>query len=142
MKRLAGLCLALCVSGAAAQSARTPAETVDAFHAALRSRDKAAALSLLDRALVVYESGSVDQSAEAYAAHHLARDMELAATTGWKLLTRRSGGEGDERWVLSRYRITGKRSDGTSFDQNMLETAILRRSDGRFRIVHFHWSTR
>lgn len=141
MKRLAGLCLALCVSGATAQAARSPAETVDAFHAALRSTDKAAALSMLDGALVVYESGSVDPTAEAYASHHLPRDMDSAAGTKWQLLTRRTGGAGDHRWVLSTYRVTGKRGDGASFDRTMLETAILRRAAGQFRIVHFHWST-
>ena len=32
-------------------------------------------------------------------------------------------------------------SDGTPIDQTLLETAILRRSGDRFRIVHLHWST-
>jgi hypothetical protein len=51
------------------------------------------------------------------------------------------GGEGNERWVLSTYRVTGKQADGTPIDQVTLETVILRRVAGLFRIVHFHWST-
>ena len=141
MKRLAGLALALCASLALAQGARTPIEAVDAFHAALRNKDTAAALSLLDRSLVVFEFGAVDPTAEGYAFRHLPFDMDLAVATRWMLETRRAGGEGNERWVLSTYRVTGKQSDGTPIDQTTLETVILRRTGERFRIVHFHWST-
>ena len=126
---------------AAGQAARTPAETVDAFHAALRNKDTAAALSLLDRSLVVYEFGVVDPTIEAYAFRHLPYDMDLAVATQWKLESRRGGGEGNERWVLSTYRVTGRQADGTPIDQVTLETVILRRSGDRFRIAHFHWST-
>jgi hypothetical protein len=89
MRPLAGLLLlwAGCVLG----QARTPAETVDAFHAALRSKDTAGALSLLDRGLVVFEFGSADPTAEAYAFRHLPFDMDVAVATRWKLETRRPG---------------------------------------------------
>jgi ketosteroid isomerase-like protein len=139
MTRLAWLLLlwAGCVLG----QARTPSETVDAFHAALRNKDTAAALSLLDRGLVVFEFGTADPTVEAYAFRHLPFDMDVAVATRWKLETRKVGGEGGERWVLSTYRVTGRQSDGTPIDQTTLETVILRRTAGLFRIVHFHWST-
>jgi ketosteroid isomerase-like protein len=141
MKRWA-LLLACAVAGAtSAQGARVPAEAVDAFHAALKNKDTAAALSLLDRSLVVYEFGAVDPTVEAYAFRHLPFDMDLAVATQWKLESRRVGGEGNERWVLSTYRVTGKQADGTPIDQTTLETVILRRTGELFRIVHFHWST-
>ena len=131
----------LFLGSAHAQVGRVPAETVDAFHAALKKKDTAAALSLLDRGLVVYEFGLVDPTVEAYGLRHLPFDMDVAVATQWKLETRHLGGSGDERWVLSTYRVTGKQSDGTPIDQTTLETAILRRSGGLFRIVHLHWST-
>jgi ketosteroid isomerase-like protein len=126
-----------CVLG----QARTPGETVDAFHAALRNKDTAGALSLLDRGLVVFEFGAADPTVEAYAFRHLPFDMDIAVATRWKLETRKVGGEGNERWVLSTYRVTGKQSSGAPIDLTMLETVILRRSAEVFRIVHFHWST-
>lgn len=126
---------------ALAQGTRTPSDAVDAFHAALRNKDTAGALSLLDRGLVVFEFGAVDPTVEAYAFRHLPFDMDVAVATSWKLETRRLGGEGNERWVLSTYRVTGKQSDGTPIDQTTLETVILRRSGDLFRIAHFHWST-
>lgn len=141
MKPLALLAGCLLAASAAAQTPRIPAETVDAFHTALRNKDTAAALSLLDRGLVVYEFGLVDPTVEAYAFRHLPFDMDVAVATQWQLESRRVGGEGDERWVLSTYRVTGKQSDGAPIDQTTLETAILRRSGGVFRIVHLHWST-
>lgn len=140
--RLAAFALSWLLAGlAAGQVIRTPAETVDAFHAALRNKDTAAALSLLDRGLVVYEFGVVDPTIEAYAFRHLPFDMDLAVATQWKLESRRVGGEGGERWVLSTYRVTGRQSDGAPIDQVTLETVILRRSGEQFRIAHFHWST-
>ena len=141
MKALVALLACLLAGPIAAQGARIPSDAVDAFHAALRNKDTAAALSLLDRGLVVYEFGAVDPTAEAYAFQHLPFDMDLAVATQWKLQSRRVGGEGNERWVLSSYRVTGKQSDGTPIDQTTLETVILRRTGELFRIVHFHWST-
>jgi len=144
MKLVAALALSVAladISSAAAQGSRIPADVVDAFHAALRAKNTAAALSLLDRGLVVFEFGTVDPTVEAYAFQHLPFDMDVAAATQWKLETRRVGGEGSERWVLSTYRVTGKHRDGSPIDLTTLETVILRRSSDLFRIVHFHWST-
>ena len=139
-KRLA-IALFFVAGIAFAQSARIPADAVDAFHAALKNKDTASALSLLDRSLVVFEFGVVDPTVEAYALAHLPLDIDIAATTQWKLDSRRVGGEGSDRWVLSTYRVTGTQANGTPIDYTMLETAILRRSGDQFRIVHLHWST-
>jgi ketosteroid isomerase-like protein len=141
MRSLFFLALVCTIALANAQGARVPADAVDAFHAALRNKDTAGALSLLDRGLVVFEFGTVDATVEAYAFRHLPLDMDLAVAARWSLETRRVGGEGNERWVLSTYRVTGKQADGTPIDQTTLETAILRRSGDLFRIAHLHWST-
>ena len=118
-----------------------PSDAVDAFHAALKKKDTAAALSLLDRGLVVFEFGVVDPTAEAYAFRHLPFDIDVAAALQWNVESRRIGGEGDVRWVLTTYHVTGRQADGSPLDQITLETMILRRTSGLFRIVHMHWST-
>jgi ketosteroid isomerase-like protein len=133
--------VAFSISAQAQQGARIPVEVVDAFHAALKKKDTAAALSLLDRGLVVFEFGVVDPTVEAYAFSHLPFDIDVAAVSNWEIQSRRVGGEGDERWVLTTYHVTGKQSDGTPIDQTTLETMILHRTAGVFRIVHMHWST-
>ncbi len=142
----AALAAITAVLGAAAsaawpQAARLPADAVDAFHAALKKKDTAGALSHLDRGLVVFEFGGVDATAEAYAQQHLLADIDMAAATAWTLQTRRVGGEGAQRWILSTYRVTGIQSDGKPIDQQTLETAIVQRVGEQFRIVHLHWST-
>jgi len=124
-----------------AQGARIPADAVDAFHSALQAKDTATALSMLDRDLVVFEFGVVDPTVEAYAQQHLPFDIDAAATLQWKIESRRVGGEGDSRWVLTAYHVTGRQSDGSPVDQVTLETMILRRHAGLFRIAHMHWST-
>lgn len=137
-----GASLALAAAGVQAQPARIPADAVDGFHAALKRKDTAAALAWLDRSLVVFEFGASDATAESYALQHLSLDMDMAVASTWSLQSRRVGGEGAERWVLSAYRVTGMRADGKPIDQTTLETAIVRRTSGdQFRIVHLHWST-
>lgn len=144
LQRLRPLLLAasLAMTGAAtAQSGKLPADAVDGFHAALKRKDTGGALSYLDRALVVFEFGTTDATVEAYALSHLPGDIDMAAIADWNLQARRIGGSGNERWVLSTYRINGKLPDGKAIDQVMLETAIVRRVGESFRIVHLHWSS-
>jgi ketosteroid isomerase-like protein len=137
----AAIALAVFASPAWSQGERIPADTVDAFHRALAKKDTAAALSLLDRDLVVFEFGVVDPTAEAYAFRHLPFDIDVAAVSTWNIENRRVGGEGDVRWVLTTYHVTGRQADGSPIDLTTLETMILRRTSGLFRIVHMHWST-
>jgi hypothetical protein len=107
----------------------------------LKRKDTAGALSHLDRALVVFEFGSADTNAEAYAIRHLMQDIDMAAIATWELRSRRVGGDGNDRWVLSSYRVTGTRPDGKPIDHTTMETAIVRRVGETFRIVHLHWSS-
>lgn len=132
---------ALASAGAQGQAVRLPADAVDGFHAALKKKDTALALSFLDRGLVVFEFGAVDPTVESYALKHLPSDIDMAAIASWNLQSRRVGGEGNERWVLSSYRVQGMRPDGRPIDQITQETAIVRRAGEGFRIVHLHWST-
>ena len=140
--RLLFAAASLALAGTAwAQTAKLPADAVDGFRAALKRKDTGGALSYLDRSLVVFEFGVADPTVEAYALSHLPGDIDMAAVSDWALQARRVGGSGDERWVLSTYRITGKLPDGKAIDQVMQETAIVRRVGESFRIVHLHWSS-
>ena len=114
---------------------RTPEATVDAFHEGLRNGDAALALSVLTRDVTVYEMGVIDQSRTAYASAHLQADMKEASSFEQEVLSRRSGGTGDQRWVLSAYRLKNNERVRT-----MLETAVLRRVGDTWRIAHIHWS--
>ena len=146
MKAIALLLFAALLSSAAgpaaSQDSPIPTEIVDNFHRALKSGDTARVLSMLDRELIVFEFGIADLKLEAYAFAHLPIDMDQATRTQWELQTRRMGGTGDSRWVLSTYHVTGPAGASTpSIDQTTVETVILRRIGEGFRIAHIHWST-
>lgn len=118
-----------------------PTEVVDAFHDALQKNDTAKALALLSRDLVVFEFGLVDPSIEAYAFAHLPFDMDYKKQTNWEQTSRRMGGTGDVRWVLTTFRIRGNQPDGTVIDEIHLETMVLQRVADAWRIAHIHWSS-
>jgi ketosteroid isomerase-like protein len=140
--RLLLAAVSLSLAGAtSAQTAKLPIDAVDGFRAALKRKDTGAALSYLDRSLVVFEFGIIDPTVEAYAFSHLLSDIDMAAVSDWTLRSRHIGGNGDQAWVLSSYHVVGKLPDGKPIDQMMQETAVVRRVGGSFRIVHLHWSS-
>jgi ketosteroid isomerase-like protein len=120
---------------------KLPTEIVDDFHTALQNNDTAAALALLSRDLVVFEFGLVDPSIEAYAFAHLPFDMDYKKQTSWEQTSRRMGGSGDVRWVLTTFHILGNKPDGTPIDEIHLETVILTKVADAWRIAHIHWSS-
>lgn len=142
MSLLAGLMLA--VSGIAAQDTVSDAvRVVDAFHEALAVGDSAGALEWLDADVVIFESGGVERSREEYAGHHLAADMAFAGATTRDVRQRaqRLLGEGRVAVVLSEVHTAGE-FRGRTIDSTGVETMVLRRTGGGWRIIHVHWSSR
>ncbi len=132
--------VALAVAGFALPGAAdtgSPETTIDAFHAAVRQGEASLALSHLTRDAVVYELGHANVSREAYAKSHLAADMRAERRLDRELQGRVLEGAGDLRWSMSTYRLREGGNEWTS-----LETMVLRRRDGRWRIAHIHWSSR
>lgn len=124
---------------AAAQPA-TAVDVVTGFHAALTQGDTAAALALMADDVVVFESGSVESSRAEYAAHHLLADAAFSAAVKRELVSRDSGQAGDLAWVMSTEKITGE-FRGRTINSRSLESMLLRRIDGNWRIAHIHWSS-
>jgi len=122
------------------QSAQSAAETVDAFHAALRRGDtNAAALLLADEALV-FEEGGVERTKAEYASSHLPADAAFSQVVG-STVTRRSGGsDGALAWIASEGRMTGTYK-GKEVDRVTTETMLLRRIGQAWKVVHIHWSS-
>lgn len=124
---------------------RLPAElagaerTLEAFHQALRSGDRTAALALLAEDALIYESGHAETKAE-YAAHHLDADMAFAREVPGKKVRRRGGSAGPLVWLTTEERTTGTYKEKT-VDRRTTETALLRSEAGRWLIVHLHWSS-
>jgi ketosteroid isomerase-like protein len=117
------------------------AAAVVAFHAALAAGDGDRALALLAPETVVFEAGGAELSRAEYAAHHLAADMEFAAAVAREVIDVRVDELGDVAWVASRTRARGT-FRARAIDASGVETMVLSRRAGEWRIVHIHWSSR
>lgn len=118
----------------------TPVGTVTAFHAALTSGNTAAALALLAEDVMIFESGGVETSRTEYASHHLQADAAFSAAVRRTLVSRTHGTEGDTAWVMSVETVAGTFRN-RAINSRSVETMLLRRTGGQWRIAHIHWSS-
>lgn len=125
---------------AQAAVAATPVGTVAAFHAALATANKPAALALLAENVLIFESGSVERSRAEYARHHLDADAAFSTAVQRTLVSRTQGEKADAAWVTSVETVHGSYR-GRAVNNRSLETMLLRRIDGSRRITHIHWSS-
>ena len=116
------------------------ARVVDDFHAALARGDTSAAASMLSGAVIIFEGGSAERSLTEYATAHLPADAAFEQAVGSQLVQRSGEVSGDMAWVASEGRTKGQ-FKGRDVDRVTTETAVLRRVDGRWQIVHLHWSS-
>lgn len=120
--------------------AATPVGTVTAFHTALASNKTAAALELLTKDVLIFESGGVESSRAEYASHHLDADAAFSAAVSRTLVSRQHGEQGDTAWVMTVETVAGTYRD-RPINSRSVETMILRRVNAEWRIAHIHWSS-
>jgi len=121
-------------------SAKAAADTVDAFHAALRRGDPSAAAALLADDALVFEEGGVERSKAEYVGQHLPADAAFSQVVS-STVTRRSGGsDGALAWIASEGRMAGTYK-GKAVDRVTTETMLLRRVGRDWKIIHVHWSS-
>ena len=128
------------VQAALPPAARPAAAVVDAFHAALRRGNTAAALALLANDALIFEAGGAERSKAEYAAHHLGADAEFTKAVPSRLTRRAGGTNGNLAWIASEGRTTGT-FRGKPVDRVTAETVVLRRVGGAWKIAHIHWSS-
>lgn len=116
-----------------------PAEAVDAFHFALKSGNKQQALELLTADVLVFEQGRIERSRTEYARKHMQEDISFAGVTQRSVSRRTTKLLGNAAWVMSVNRNRGK-VNGRPVDFTTNETVVLNRVNGKWRIVHIHWS--
>lgn len=132
---------AVLLTASQASFASAPTDTVAAFHAALVAGDKAKATELMAPDALIYESGYVEASFAEYAGHHLGEDMAFAKTSTRKVLKQGERTEGMLAIVTQQTETTGT-SNGKAGHVFGTETSVLEKQDGKWRIVHVHWSSR
>ncbi len=124
-----------------AAAAEPPAAFVNRWHAALKSDNREAVLELMTPDAAVFESGGAESSRDEYAAHHLGADMAFARSTVTTTEDRRVVDMGEAALVLSRTATSGT-FEGKPVSSKGVETMVVRRVDGGWRIAHIHWSSR
>ena len=128
-------------AGSVAVEAVDAAAVVDAFHAALKTGDTAAALALLATDVMIFEEGGAERSRDEYASHHLASDAAFAAASETTTSRRSGWSDDDVAWITSEGRTTGQ-FNGRAVDRLTTETMVLKRHADPWRIHHIHWSSR
>lgn len=128
-------------AGTVAVEAADAARTVDAFHAALKAGNTAAALALMAPDVMIFEEGGAERSRDEYASHHLGSDAAFAAASEATVARRSGWADGDVAWVTSEGRTTGQ-FNGRAVDRLTTETMVLKRHADGWRVHHVHWSSR
>lgn len=113
---------------------------VQGFRDALAAGDSIAALSYLHPDLIVFEGGVAETLAE-YRASHLAADMEYAAAVETTALESGVSVRSDMALWVSKNESKGE-FRGQAIDSRGAETMVLLPTDGGWKIVHIHWSSR
>jgi len=122
------------------KGADTPAaKVVVAFHLALKTGDKKTVRSLLADDVTIYEGGRVERSANEYAHHHMLSDMKYLAAVDSKILEHQVTVLGDTAISASRTHTVGTYK-GKDRDYQGMETMVLEKQSGEWKIKHIHWS--
>jgi hypothetical protein len=118
-----------------------PAEfALKAFSDALEVGNRNLAIARLAPDLTVVEDG-IEESRADYIGGHLAADIEYQKSVKTVLVERNVFNDGpSQARVVSKVRMVGNRSD-KMVDTTVLETAILKRVSGEWRISRLEWAS-
>lgn len=115
------------------------AEVVLAFYKALKTGDKQLAREQLADDVTIYEGGRVERSADEYAHHHMLSDMKYLAAVDSKALEHQVQVLGNTAISSSRSHTKGEYK-GKERDYQGMETMVLEKQNGEWKIKHIHWS--
>lgn len=114
-------------------------KVVLSFHKALDTGDKELARQLLADDVQIYEGGRVERSADEYAHHHMLADMKYSKAMTTKTIEHQVRVMGSTAVSMSRSQTKGTYK-GKDRDYEGMETMVLEKQGGDWKIVHIHWS--
>lgn len=126
--------------GAAPEAPDSPAGIVEAFAAALDSGDTAALSALLAPDVQIAESGGIERSLDEYRSHHMGADIEFSKAVETKVLSRQIF-EGEGLATIMTEAVSTGMFRGKAVNSSLMETMVLKQTDGEWKIVHIHWSS-
>ncbi len=116
-----------------------PGQVVRQFHQALKAGDKITARKLLADEVLIFEGGGVERSADEYARHHMLSDMKYLAAIDSELLEHNVKVMANSAVSMSRSKTTGTYKD-KALNYEGMETIVLEKQLGEWKIVRIHWS--
>ena len=133
----------LCFSGCGGSNADAQAEvrdTLEAFYAAMKNGDRAAAMSHIAEDAVFVEGGRLE-TRQQYEENHLPNDIgfekQVTGKRGeWKVTI-----EDNTAWAIATTEYDGI-FDGAPVAFTSAQLAVLSRDAGAWRIRSIHWSSR
>lgn len=120
-------------------SGSEPSLSIRQFHHALKTGDRAKARALLADDVTIFEGGRVERSADEYAQHHMLDDMKYLASINTEVLEQQIKVIGDLAYSSSKTKLTGQ-YQGKVIDHEGMETMVLIKAAGNWKIIHIHWS--
>jgi ketosteroid isomerase-like protein len=109
------------------------------FHLALKTGDKITARKLLADDVLIFEGGGVERSADEYAHHHMLSDMKYLAAMKSEPLEHHVKIMGNSAVSMSRSKNMGIYK-GKELKYEGMETMVLEKQQGEWKIVRIHWS--
>ena len=133
----------LCLSACGQPTGETQAEvrnTIEAFYAAMKNGDRAAAMSHIAEDAVFVEGGRLE-TRQQYEENHLPNDIgfekQVTGKRGeWKITI-----EDNTAWAIATTEYDGI-FDGAPVAFTSAQLAVLSRDAGAWRIRSIHWSSR
>ena len=113
---------------------------LEAFYAAMKTGDTAAAMRQIAPDAVFVESGKLETRAE-YEANHLPADIGFEKQVSGKRGAWQVKFEDDAAWAIATTEYDGT-FDGRPVSFVSAQLAVLTRADGTWRIRSIHWSSR
>ena len=118
----------------------TPAaKVVLAFHQALETGNQKQARAQLADDVTIFEGGRVERSADEYAHHHMLTDMKYLAAMKSDTLEHQVTILGNTAISASSSQTKGT-YNGEERDYQGMETMVLEKQNGEWKIKHIHWS--
>lgn len=97
-------------------------------------------MTLVADEALVFEEGRAERSKSEYAASHAGADAAFSKAVATTRLRRTGHAAADLAWISSESRTKGV-FRGRPVDRIMVETMVLRKVSGAWRIIHIHWSS-
>lgn len=135
------IALASLSAGPPAPADRPVVAAVEYFGTALAAGDLETVGQLLAEDVLILESGGAEHDRAEYLGHHAIADAEFLRGASNKVIRRTVRQSGDLAWVGTESKL-GTTKAGKPVMLLSTETMVLRRSQGEWRIVHIHWSSR